>query len=104
MPPVPIQVVIEATQYTPDREPVLIHWAGKGVSTGPFSRTNIHSTTQTDLIARSAAPGYWSDDEVKAELQAHLDAIGILAEIVPNTDTPPDAEEEETGPGNDAPA
>ena len=85
-----VPVVIEVLQYTPDREPVIIHYCGVGVATGPLASSQRHHTTQTALGARSPlelqslAPGYWSCAEVRAELLAHLEAHGIAAEIVPN--------------------
>lgn len=86
-----MKVIIEAVSYTPDREPVNIHYAGYLVRTGPFARSMICSTTQSKLAARSPAaiqaiaPGYWSDEELKAELLAHLEELGFPVELVVNS-------------------
>ncbi len=103
--PKPIEIVIEAVQFTPDRDPVLIQYSGKGALTGPFSKPQQHHTTQTALVERMApsvraaleAAGldpvnHWGLGEEKAELLAHLTEHGIYAEIVPNVD-PPQPEE-----------
>jgi hypothetical protein len=90
--PKPIEIVINAVQHTPDRDPVLIQYAGKGVTTGPFASGQCHHTTQTALAARSGMPDYWSDAECKAELAAHLAEHGITAVIVDNVDPPQPAE------------
>jgi hypothetical protein len=83
-----IEIIIEAVQHTPDREPVIIQYTGHGVTTGPFARTQQHHTTQTALSNRYGTPDYWSDAEVKAELLAHLEAHGLSATIVDNVDPP----------------
>lgn len=84
--PKPIEIVLEAVQFTPDREPVIIQYAGRGVTTGPFARSQQHHTTQAALADRSTIPGYWSDVETKADLAAHLAEHGIAAVIVDNVE------------------
>jgi hypothetical protein len=84
----PIAIVIEAVQHTPDREPVVIQYSAQRPSTGPLASTQQLHTTQAALAARSGIPDYWSDTETKAELLAYLEAHGITAEIVPNVDAP----------------
>lgn len=73
-PPVPIH--IEAVQWTPGHEPVIVHYVGKGVKGGPLSKTSLFHTTQEDLGGDS-----WGDEEVHTALLAHLDENGIAAEI-----------------------
>ena len=94
--PTPIEVVF-TVQYTPDRDPVLLHWCAKS-RTGAFAQPQIAPTTQSALIARSGIPGYWGDAEGKAELAAYFEANGILATIVDNPDPqaaqPPEAPQE----------
>jgi hypothetical protein len=86
IPPIvtPTPVVINAVQFTPDRQPVLIQYAGHEVSSGPLAGRQMHHTTQAVLEARSGIPGSWGDAECKAELAAHLAEHGIAAVIVDN--------------------
>jgi hypothetical protein len=87
------EVVIETVQFTPDREAVILHYRGRGVTAGPLAQTNLHHTTQEQLAARAPAEirttylGYWCDNECKAELEAHLAESGIAAVVVPNVPT-----------------
>lgn len=93
----PLQLVIEAVQHTPDRDPVVIQYSAKPPATGPLSSSQQLHTTQTALSARSGVADYWSDAETKAELLAHLEAHGIAAEIVANVvDVQPDVPVEPT--------
>jgi hypothetical protein len=78
-----IQIVIEAVTYTPDLEPVHIHYTGVQGTTGPLAKHHIHYTSQSALSARSGkGEGYWSCEEVKASLKEHLEAIGMSVELV----------------------
>jgi hypothetical protein len=86
----PTPVVINAIQFTPDREPVLIQYSGHGVTSGPLAQTQLHHTTQDALSARSGTAGSWGDADVKAELAAHLAEHGIAAVIVDNVEAPPE--------------
>lgn len=84
MTPRPIQIIIEAVQHTPDREPVAIQFAARPPATGLFALSQQLHTTQAALVARSGIPDSWGDAEVKAELRAHLEGHGLVAEIVAN--------------------
>jgi hypothetical protein len=96
----PIPIYIEAVQHTPDRDPVLIQYAGYGVKAGPFAKTQLHHTTQAALYERlpakvraaleaaGIADTPWGDAEVKAELALHLAEHGIYATVVDNVDPP----------------
>lgn len=91
----PVEVIIEVIQYTPDNEPVVIHYSGKGKTNGPLSRTAQHHTTQTALAARiipanrGVLQDRWGCDEAKAELVVHLAENGITAVVVENTPVAP---------------
>jgi len=84
-----VQVVVTAVSYTPDCEPVHIHYEGVGVSGGPLAQSNICHTTQADLSARSGKPGYWGDAETKAELADHLAENGLVVTVADNTEPTP---------------
>lgn len=75
-----LQIIITAAQFTPDHEPVYIRYQAINDS-GPFSAPHAFGTTQTALAARSGVPGYWSDVECKADLQAYLTANAIDAVV-----------------------
>jgi hypothetical protein len=91
-PPVvaPVPVVIEAVQYTPDREPVVVHYRARDAIAGPLATTNLFHTTQPELAARGTAAArageawYWSCDEVKAALADHLAEHGFAVSVVAN--------------------
>lgn len=101
----PVQVVIEAVQFTPDRRAARVQFCGHGVALGLLARSSEYHPTQDDWAAlapadlQAAAPGYWSDTEVKEHLRQYLASQGIVATIVANVDTPtPSADPEDQKP------
>lgn len=93
-----IPIHIEAVQFTPGRDPVLIHYAGKGIESGPLAKASIFSTTQTKLagVPTDAKPEdvVWGDTAVVAALEEHLAESGIAAKVeLPEPEAPPAKEE-----------
>lgn len=76
---------IEAVQFTPGRDPVMVHYTGKGIESGPLAKSSIFSTTQTALagVEPGADPEsiVWGDSAVVTALEAHLAENGIAATV-----------------------
>lgn len=87
-----IAIHIEAVQFTPGRDPVLVHYSGK-VDTGPLAKASIFSTTQTALAGMKPgadpAAVVWGDVAVVDALEAHLAESGIAAKVeLPEPEAP----------------
>lgn len=95
-----LEVVAEAVQFTPGREPVKVQYSARGTAEGPLKGSLMFHTTQTELfehsVGRKAIDGdeiTWGDLDVVAMLQKHLDDNGINATVtVLEPDAPPTPE------------
>lgn len=74
--------VIVIAQFTWGADPVLLQWGSPDPSSQFAYPQKAVSTTQTALAVRSGTPGYWSDGEVKAELEARLAASGMAVSVI----------------------
>lgn len=68
---------IEAIQYTPGCEPVLVQYSA---DTGPMARSTLFHTTQAALTAR-ANGGTWNDKHVLEALEEHLATFALPVEV-----------------------
>ena len=72
-----MNIRIEAIQYTPGGEPVLVQYSAEG--DGPMARSTLFHTTQ------EALGDGWNDQHVLEALEAHLTAHELTA-VVPMAD------------------
>ena len=82
-----MRIVIEAVNYTPGKDAVLIHYATFPGDPTPFPGSHICHTSQTALSKRSGIPGYWSDVEIKTELVNYFSEHGLTVEVVDAIET-----------------
>lgn len=84
-----VAVLVEAVSFTPGREPVVIQYRARDAKSGPLAQSQLHHTTQPALERRCVVGATtWGDDEIKAELRAHLNECGMIVEIADRPQSP----------------